>query len=205
MATKQWGSGWTRVALATLALPVLACLMSCGGGGSGNADGGESGHGAGSAGQVAATVRPGSKEAAPDVPTSKGGDNSIQTWGLEASGAERARVTRLVRAFLDARARADWKVACRHAAAKQRRTFERLAVGRNGIEACARGMALLARGIPARAFRREAAIGEVLSLRKGGGYAFLIYCPADGEVYARALRLEGGSWRVISVGPTKLG
>lgn len=212
MATRQRRLGLARITIAMLALGMAALPISCGGssspGGSGSASSsGESragGSSTGSTQRVATAPRSGSKAAAAGVPTSKGGDNSIQTWGVEGGDAERARVTRIVRAFLDARARRAWRRACRYLAAKQRRTFERLAKGQSGAEACATGMALLARGVPTAAFAREAAIDEVLSLRRGGGYAFLIYRQADGTVYARAVQREGGAWKVISVGPTKL-
>jgi hypothetical protein len=45
---------------------------------------------------------------------------------------------------------------------------------------------------------------EVLSLRIGGKYAFLIYRRSDG-VWATALGRQGGAWRVISVTPAEVG
>jgi hypothetical protein len=175
-------------------------FAACGGGGEG-----QSPTAATPPAGIAASPRPGSKAAAPGVPTTKGGDNSIQTWGLEASSTERASATAVVQAFLDARTRADWANACSYLAAKQRTMFERLARGKSGNAACAEGMGLLAAHVPASAFAHEAEILEVLSLRVGGGNAFLIYSRPGGKVYATALGSEDGAWKVISVGPTALG
>jgi hypothetical protein len=144
-----------------------------------------------------------SKAAAPGVPTSKQGDNSIQTWGLEASSAERTHLTTVVQAFLDARAEANWARACSYLAAEQRKGFEDV-VKKSGTAACAEGMAAFANEVPVSAFAHEAEILKVLSLRVGGGHAFLIYTRPGGRIYATALGREGSVWKVISVGPTAL-
>ena len=143
----------------------------------------------------------GAKAPAPGVPITKGSDNSIQTWGLEASAVERAQVAELVRDFHAARAEGDWQTVCERLAAEQRRMAEAL----TGKANCAAAMARLAAGTPARAFAEEARIEKILSLRIGGGNAFLIYTRREGEVYATALGREEGAWKVISVGPTPLG
>jgi hypothetical protein len=183
-----------RFVLLGFVLAISLLLAGCGGGGSDEASGP----------LVTAAPKPGSKAAAPGVPVSKGGDNSIQTWGVEGSNTLNSRVTVIVGAFLNARAREDWSEACAYLAAKQRRMFERLAPDNSGNGACAMGMALLARHIPRRAFEREAEIRQFLSLRVGAGKAFLIYVRPGGKVYATALRREGTAWKVVSVGATAL-
>ena len=149
----------------------------------------------------------GSKRAAPGVPTSKGGDNSIQTWGTEASAAEREEITATLQAFYDARAAAEWAKACSYLAADQKTTFSGLIRGRKSADAaCAEAMGALAEGISPAAFDKEARIDYVLSARSGRrDIAFLIYTRPDSEkAYAGALGEEGGEWKVISVGPTVL-
>jgi hypothetical protein len=188
-----------QAAVATLLVSAGLLITGCGG------SGGE-GLGATATTDSAQNVapRPGSKAAAPGVPTTRGGDNSIQTWGVEARAAMRVRLAALVKAFLDARAKAEWAAACAYLAADSRQTFERLVAGKSGNAACAQGMKALATGVPASAFVHEAEIEDVLSLRVGGGKAFLIYARTPGEVYATALGREGGAWKVISVGATAL-
>jgi len=145
----------------------------------------------------------GSKRAAPGVPVSRGGDNSIQTWGVEASAAEREEVTATLQAFYDARADADWATACRFLAAAQKAEFAGFVRGKSGNAGCAEAMRGLAQGIPPSAFDREARIDYVLSLRIGEGNAFLIYTrPGEAQVYANGFADEGGTWKVVSVGPT---
>ena len=145
----------------------------------------------------------GSKRAAPGVPVSRGGDNSIQTWGLEASAAEREQVTATLQAFYDARAEADWATACTFLAARQKAEFASFVRGKSGNAACAEAMRALAQGIRPAAFDREARIDYVLSLRVGDGNAFLIYTrPGEAQVYANAFADEGGTWKVVSVGPS---
>ena len=78
-----------------------------GGGDSGQGGSGQQGSGGGREPLDTSSLpepEEGSEKAAPGVPVSKGGDNSIQTWGLEASADERAEVTAILQAFLDARA-----------------------------------------------------------------------------------------------------
>jgi hypothetical protein len=216
-----------RLALCTISLVLVLALGGCGEGEgettatSGSADstaqqgGGDSGQGgsgqqgSGGGGEPLDTSNlpepeEGSKKAAPGVPVSKGGDNSIQTWGLEASADERAKVTAILQAFLDARAADDWATACSYLAAEQRAEFESLGNGdKRGNAACAETMRAFATGVPASAYEEEAQIDYVLSLRVGEGHAFLIYTrPDTNKIYANALREEDGTWKVISVGPT---
>jgi hypothetical protein len=180
-----------------LPLSVAVLLCACGGGEAGG----------GSDGPTAprqASPQAGAKAAAPGVPTSKGGDNSIQTWGVEGSGEERARLGGIVRAYLEARARGDWAEACARLAAEQRQAFARLTPRGRGNAACAEAMRKLANQVPAGAFVRESEIVDVLSLRVGGGRAFLIYTRPGGKVYATALIREAGAWKVVSVSPATL-
>jgi hypothetical protein len=149
---------------------------------------------------------PTTSKAAPGVPTSKGGDNSIQTYGREAGSPERARAAVLVRAYLEARAAEDWEKACSYLAARQRRELELLA-GRSlqlAHPSCAAAEASLVTPGSKPALRAEARI-HVLSLRLDGSHAFLIYKRPDERFYATALSREGGRWKVFSVAPAPLG
>jgi hypothetical protein len=138
---------------------------------------------------------PPGKAAAPGVPT--GGDQSIQTWGLEASDRERAAATGIVRTYLDARAAGKWRRACALLASKPRREQTRF-----GAPSCARAMASFAARAAPQVLREEAQM-EVLSFRVARSGAFLIYRRDDG-VWATALMREGGGWRVFSVTPEQL-
>lgn len=175
---------------ATLAMIVALAFAGCGGGGDGGTATGTS--------KSLPTSQPGSKAAAPGVPTSRYGDNSIQTWGLEASSAKRAQATAIVQSYLDARAARDWGRVCSLLAAKPRAEQSRFAGG----VSCAKAMRSFASDASTAALREEAEI-EILSFRVGPKYAFLIYRRPDG-VYATALTREGGDWKLISVTPNPL-
>jgi hypothetical protein len=141
---------------------------------------------------------PGSKAAAPGVPTSKQGDNSIQTWGLEASDAQRAAASKAVQTYLNARAARKWGTVCQLLAAKPRREQTQFAQGAS----CARVMASFAANAEGSVLREEAQI-EVLSFRVGKRYAFLIYRRPDG-IFATALAREAGAWKLLTVTPSPL-
>jgi hypothetical protein len=141
---------------------------------------------------------PGSKTAAPGVPTSKQGDNSIQTWGLEASDAEREEATATVQRYLDARAAGNWSTVCQLLAAKPRREQEQF----GGGASCAKAMASFAADASPATLREEAEI-EVLSFRVGDKYTFLIYRRPDG-IFATVLTREAGAWKLISVTPNPI-
>jgi hypothetical protein len=141
---------------------------------------------------------PGSKAAAPGVPTSKHGDNSIQTWGLEAADAERNEASATVQRYLDARAAGNWSTVCQLLAAKPRREQEQF----GGGASCAKAMASFAADASPTTLREEAEI-EVLSFRVGDKYTFLIYRRPDG-IFATALTREAGAWRLVSVTPNPI-
>jgi hypothetical protein len=185
---------------ATFALGALAAVLAlagCGGGGEGSPDASTASSPQQRQEAPQATLpapQPGSKAAAPGVPTSEQGDSSIQTWGVEAGAGQRARFTTIVQSYLDARADRRWASVCALLAAKPRTEQSR-----GGGTTCARAMTSFAAGAAPATLRREARI-DVLSLRRGGGYAFLIYRRPDG-VYATALTREGSGWKIVSATP----
>ncbi len=153
---------------------------------------------------VSGSPQEGSKEAAPGVPTSKQGDNSIQTYGVEAGSQERAEVAATVQEFYDARAARNWSLACSMLAAKPLTEFEQmLKSDKSGVAACAETMGALSQQVPTSAFAEEAEIEEVLSLRADDEHAFLIYTRPDGKIYATAVAQESG-WKIVSVGPAEI-
>lgn len=133
------------------------------------------------------------------MPTSKEGDNSIQTWGLEASDSQREAATATVQRYLNARAARNWSTVCHLLAAKPRREQGQFVGG----VSCAKAMASFAARAEDKVLREEAQI-EVLSFRVGAKYAFLIYRRPDG-IWATALAREGDGWRIFSVTPNPIG
>lgn len=187
-----------RVILLTLLVVGLAVFALAGCGGAGD----QSGSGVATDQPLSRpklpSPTPGSKAAAPGVPTSKHGDNSIQRWGVEATVAEQVEGTAAVQLYLDARVEGDWKRVCDLLASRSRAEQSRIVGGLP----CSRSTAILLAGTSRDRLAEEAEI-EALSFRIGGGYAFLIYRRPDG-IYAIGLTRQGGDWKVVSATPNPL-
>ena len=123
----------------------------------------------------------------------KGGDNSVQEYGAEASAGELDRAAAALHGFLDARAERNWAAACSYLSAAAR---EGLAQGSAG---CPAGLAALT-GKASPATLREAARADVGALRAEGTRGFLIYRgPPAGTVYAVSVSRDGGAWKLDSL------
>jgi hypothetical protein len=148
----------------------------------------------------------GTKRPAPSVPTNKGGDNSIQTYGVESGSADRAEAALALQAYLDARAAGDWASACSYLTFSTRLLLEKFAerVPRLRGAGCAEVMAAFAQGVPPAALAAEARI-EVISLRVEGDRAFVIYRSPGNRVSTTPMAKENGAWKVAGMGATPLG
>ena len=183
--------------------------------GGGNAQNGAGGDGQGSdaggaqpQGGSADTDGPqvGSKSAAPGVPTTKDGDNSIQTFGAESESEDRAQAAAALQAYLDARAAGEWARACSQLSSGARELLAKFAERGQKLEGqgCAGAMAAFAEGVPPSVLAAEAQI-EVLSFRVEGDSAFLIYEGPPDTVSAIPMVEEDGAWKVSGMGSTPLG
>jgi hypothetical protein len=139
----------------------------------------------------------GTKRVAPGVPTSHGGDNSIQTYGTESQSSEREEAALIAQAFLRAEAAGRWGEACSYLDAKVREGLEALArkAKGKGIEGCAGAMAALLGKVPEGALQKAAEI-QVLSFRVEGDQGFVVYRDGTGKPFNLPMNLEGGEWKV---------
>lgn len=140
----------------------------------------------------------GTKGAAPGVPTVKGGDNSIQRFGVESPSSDRVAAARALKTYLDARAAGDWARACMGVSAglnAEFRQFGRQSAQGGKLPSCAETMRTLTAGVPASALRTAAAI-HVLSMRLEGSTAFLLYKNGDGTPSEIPMAHESGEWKV---------
>jgi hypothetical protein len=142
----------------------------------------------------------GEKAAAPGVPTAKGGDNSIQTFGAEGSSDERVDVAELVATYLDAEAAGEWKTACGTLSATIDQQLTALAkqMHKPAAGACESILPQLASRTSPAALRAAADI-HVLSFRVEGDRGFLIYEDREGGVANFALVREDGAWKINSL------
>lgn len=135
----------------------------------------------------------------------KGGDNSVQDYGQEASQAELEEAAAALHGFLDARAQGNWAAACGYLSAGARQSMVKLiskAAHRQDL-GCATVLAALSEEVP-RANLREAAIADVGSLREEGDHAFLIYRGAKGLVFGISITREGDAWKLETLGGTPI-
>ena len=131
----------------------------------------------------------------------KGGDNSVQEFGAEASEAELEQAATALHGFLDARAERNWATACGYLSKATAQSFSQLGAGGSGSGAkgCAANLAALTGKTPTSTLR-EAAVADVGSLRTEGEQAFLIYRGAPkGTIYAIPIAKEGAAWKVASL------
>lgn len=145
----------------------------------------------------------------------KGGDNSIQTYGEEAGETELAAAAQTLHAYLVAFASDDWTKACSYMDASLVENFERLssqATGSSGTS-CAEGFAALYGATERSAeVRHQLTEVDAASLRREGEQAFLVYHGTDydtgsyygvGDLYSMPMKQEGGEWKVgLVVGST---
>jgi hypothetical protein len=142
-----------------------------------------------------------------DVPRSKGGDNSIQDYGTEASETDRAAAGRALQAYYDALATGDTEGACALFTSRTRagieQTLKQLPVqGSNAPTTCAQVLKLTADVGSGRS--PQLRLTELLSLRQQDEQAFLIYKAGDGKVYSMPMGQDGSNWRVGGVSATPL-
>jgi hypothetical protein len=155
----------------------------------------------------------GSKAPAPGVKVAKGGDNSVQGYGVESSDAAREEAALALQAYLDARLEEDWGRACSYVFEGLKEQLEQASIPNQGQvkqpSGCAGAMAGLSKGVPGQALREGAQITRVLSFRTGGDVpsdpSFLLYQGLpDKTLYSMPMYLEGGGWKVGLVLPSAL-
>jgi hypothetical protein len=147
----------------------------------------------------------GTRRVAPGVPTAKGGDNSIQEFGVEAPSAERVQASRVLQAYLDARLAGNYALACSYLSGPMKAQLGQFGAGARGQAPpdCTQAMRAFTEGVPKAALRNAAEI-RVLSMRVEDEQAFLLY--KDGEDLPSAVPMneEGGAWKVAAIAGSAL-
>ena len=155
---------------------------------------------------------PGTEGASPGVKTVKGGDNSVQRYGIESDRSRLLEAAGTVQAYLNARLARDWEGACSYLTEKVRSGLERFAAKARGESVgpsgCAEGMKALSEKATQAVLRQSATIEKVLSLRTGGeigaDQGFLLYVgPPESTLYSVPMNLEGGEWKVGAMVPAE--
>jgi hypothetical protein len=128
-----------------------------------------------------------------------GADNSVPTFGSEASDTVRSGAEADLRAYLTARAAHNWAKACSLLAASVRQGFEKLATSK-AHAGCAKILPVLAplrAGVPANPLQ-----GSLLAFRIHGANAFaLFFGPRGHQRYMVPMNRESGAWRPTQAAP----
>lgn len=133
-----------------------------------------------------------------------GGDNSIQEFGEEAGGEERAKATKVISTYYTASANEEWATICGLLSKKNLAQLEQFAakIPKVKSKTCAGVIELVNSSTPGKP--PDTIKGAVVSLRKEGSDGFALYHGIDGKPYSYTLAFEGGEWKLTSLGPTPL-
>lgn len=133
-----------------------------------------------------------------------GGDNSIQEYGGEGDGGERAKATKTITLFFKSSENEDWTTVCGLLSSKNisaLKQFSEKMKSLNG-KGCPEVLALVMTKTQGRP--PEEIKGPVISLRVKGNVSFALYHGINGKNYAFPLQLENGEWKLTGLAPTPL-
>lgn len=136
-------------------------------------------------------------------PPHEGGEKSIERFGAEASGPERAALLDAFHSYLKAIAAGNSGTACSRLAARVRHSLEQLASGESRREGCAAILPRLLAPAAAGAARQQAE-GRVTRIRVGGDRAFIVFHAPGARLYQLTLVREGGRWKASTASPSIL-
>jgi hypothetical protein len=127
------------------------------------------------------------------------GDNSIPTYGSEASASQQAEATAALSGYLAARAGGEWSTACTGMAATVRKQLELLAGEAGSAKpSCADAYAKLSERVPA-SQRVSPLSGGLAALRVEGDKAFALFYGPREQQYMMPMVSEGGAWKVNQI------
>jgi hypothetical protein len=128
------------------------------------------------------------------------GDNSIPTYGAEASGGEVAAAEAALSGYLAARAAGEWGSACAKMSAGLQRQLALLAGETGAGDGCAQAYAKIGERIPASG-RADPLTGGITALRVESPHAFALFYGPGSRQYMMPLEAEGGAWNVTQLEP----
>jgi hypothetical protein len=131
-----------------------------------------------------------------------GGDNVVQTFGREATPAEREKVSSDVQAWLRARAARNWAKDCSYLVASSVKYAESSAsyMAQHKVSSCDKALAVIAAKVQS-ASRTYNMAGGVVSLRLGEGHGYAQYHGNDGRDWVVPVIREDGEWKIAALDP----
>jgi hypothetical protein len=128
------------------------------------------------------------------------GDNSIPTYGSEASAGELAAAEAVLSGYLAARAAGDWGTACAQMSAQVQKQIAVFAGEAGAGTRCPQANAKLAERSPASA-RATPLSGPLAALRVESPHAFALFVGSGGQQYVMPMVSEDGAWKVNQLAP----
>lgn len=132
----------------------------------------------------------------------RNGDNAVQTFGREATEAERHQVSRMARLWMRARAAQDWRKDCSFFSRAYRHTLVKTdarRVSSGEVKTCPQALEYF--GHKASGSYRNNLTGPIDSLRIGEGHGYAQYHGNDGHDWVIPVERENGRWRIANATP----
>jgi hypothetical protein len=132
----------------------------------------------------------------------EGEDNAVQTFGREATEAEREAASRVIEDWMAAREEGDWQGVCKYLSKDAQiyliksGTF----ISQKKVTRCAKGLAVVA-GQSFSPSRVNNMDGPIDSLRLGEGHGYAQYHGNDGMDWIVPVTREDGVWKVTKADP----
>jgi hypothetical protein len=132
----------------------------------------------------------------------RNGDNAVQTYGREATGAERAQASDVIEAWMKARAAQNWAKDCSYFARKYVHTLvatDAVQVSEGKVKNCPQALAYF--GHLASGSYKNNLTGPIDSLRVKGGLGYAQYHGNDGHDWVITMEREDGKWWIANSTP----
>lgn len=132
----------------------------------------------------------------------RGGDNAVQTYGHEATKAEREQASHVIHAWMKARAAQDWAKDCSYFSQGYIETLitnDAMKVSHGKVKNCAQGLAFF--GHAASGNYKNTLAGPIDSLRVDQGKGYAQYHGNDGHDWVITVEREGGRWLIATASP----
>jgi hypothetical protein len=131
----------------------------------------------------------------------RGGDNIVQTFGQEATLAEREQASRVIHKWMQARAAQAWTRDCSYFASSFAKALTKDAHAVTGGKAKTCPQALAYFGHEASGSYKNTLDGPIDSLRIGKGHGYAQYHGSDGHDWIIPVARDHGRWLVAAAAP----
>jgi hypothetical protein len=129
----------------------------------------------------------------------EGEDESVQTYGAEASGGVEDEVVTAMREFFGAMLARDYVALCDGIATPNREQFENLLKEKSGGQPCSALLPQIYKPDPEEV--RNAIQGQVYQVRTEGDNAFVLFTPLGGSSRFFVMVRDNGDWKANSLTP----